>query len=382
MSSQENVLLITDSKSDVEEVVGYFQQSRLGLKLHCIYVPEAGRRLLSQAPAEILLLGFHTIEAAQGFHERLLHGSEAFRSSACETILLCGKEETEEAARLVRARLVDDYFVFKPIYDPFRLQTCFVQALERRRLRAKTTNLLQVAAEGRSRSGRAQELVGKAVQAGRRLRDDSGTALEEARSRFDEALRACSKEIQSELEEARGQAGPEVAQCLERQFRHRLDQELRRLNKRLQKLQDEWIKKVEEYRLPKPRPRQPDQSAEAGLVLVVDDDYAARELMMAILQPRGYHFELAENGYEALMKVAKRLPDIAIVDLFMPGMDGIELTRRLKSDPATESLPVIVTSSHSTKEKAILSKQVGAEAFAVKPLNSDFLLKTVDELFE
>jgi len=111
----------------------------------------------------------------------------------------------------------------------------------------------------------------------------------------------------------------------------------------------------------------------AERILVVDDEEANRELVEAILIGDGYEIVLAANGPAALAEVAATRPDLILLDLMMPGMSGFETCERLKQDPATAGVPVLVVTALgqiSNKEAALTR---GADDFVMKPVNPDDL---------
>lgn len=119
-----------------------------------------------------------------------------------------------------------------------------------------------------------------------------------------------------------------------------------------------------------------------GRILIVDDSITTRTLEKNILSAAGYTVELATDGQEALSLITTRgVPDLIVSDIVMPRMDGFELTRRIKSDPSTASVPVIlVTSLGSLGDKA-RGIQVGADAYIVKSaFDQDVLLETIQQL--
>jgi CheY-like chemotaxis protein len=81
--------------------------------------------------------------------------------------------------------------------------------------------------------------------------------------------------------------------------------------------------------------------------LIVDDNVDAREILSIVMEQAGFEVELARNGLEALASVEKRIPDIVLLDLMMPGVNGFQVLTRLRSVPATRRVPVIVISAVS-----------------------------------
>lgn len=109
-------------------------------------------------------------------------------------------------------------------------------------------------------------------------------------------------------------------------------------------------------------------------ILVVDDIEANRRLLQAKLEARHYSVCLASNGQEALEKAQAEAPDIILLDVMMPGMDGYEVCRRLKAQRATRHIPVVMVTALSAPEDRVRGLEAGAEDFLTKPVD-DFLLQ-------
>lgn len=108
-------------------------------------------------------------------------------------------------------------------------------------------------------------------------------------------------------------------------------------------------------------------------ILVVDDIEANRRLLQAKLEAQYHSVILACNGPEALEKARTNDPEIILLDVMMPGMDGYEVCRRLKADPVTAHIPVVMVTALSDSEDRVRGLDAGAEDFLTKPVD-DFLL--------
>lgn len=112
-------------------------------------------------------------------------------------------------------------------------------------------------------------------------------------------------------------------------------------------------------------------------ILVVDDVATNRALLRDLLGALGFRTLEADNGQAGLEQVRAALPDMVLLDMVMPGMDGIEATRRLRADQRTSTTPVLIISASSTPEEEERSLEAGANAFLAKPVNEHDLLREI-----
>jgi CheY-like chemotaxis protein len=119
-----------------------------------------------------------------------------------------------------------------------------------------------------------------------------------------------------------------------------------------------------------------------ALVLVVEDYQDAREMYAAYLQFSGYRVAEATNGLEAIEKTLELLPDIILMDLALPKMDGWEATRRLKSDDRTKHIPIVALTGHALAGHAEGARQAGCDSFVTKPCLPDALVAEIRRMLE
>jgi phosphate regulon transcriptional regulator PhoB len=112
-------------------------------------------------------------------------------------------------------------------------------------------------------------------------------------------------------------------------------------------------------------------------VLIVEDEPDIRELVVHHLKREGYQVSAAASGEEALRQVQALPPDLVLLDLMMPAMDGLEVCRRLRQDPATASLPIVMLTAKGDEIDRVLGLEIGADDYVVKPFSPKELLARV-----
>jgi diguanylate cyclase (GGDEF)-like protein/PAS domain S-box-containing protein len=107
----------------------------------------------------------------------------------------------------------------------------------------------------------------------------------------------------------------------------------------------------------------------AATILIVDDNMQNRTLLQAMLRPEGYLTLCAASGAEALASIAEHAPDLILLDVMMPDMNGYQLTGKLKADPATSNIPVILVTALTDRNARMTGLNAGAEEFLTKPVD-------------
>ena len=113
------------------------------------------------------------------------------------------------------------------------------------------------------------------------------------------------------------------------------------------------------------------------LVLVVDDYLEAREICAEYLGFHGYRVVTAEDGLQALERAFEVLPDVILMDLSLPIMDGWEATRRLKADERTARIPVVALTGHALAGMSEGARKAGCDAFVTRPCLPEDLVKEI-----
>ena len=117
-------------------------------------------------------------------------------------------------------------------------------------------------------------------------------------------------------------------------------------------------------------------------ILLVEDNEMNRDMLSRRLQRQGHDVNEAVNGKEALEKITTALPDLILMDLSLPEMDGWEATRRLKADSTTKDIPVIILTAHALKTDREGAFEAGCDDYDIKPINFQRLLGKIEALLK
>src|SRR5574341_1693916 len=115
-------------------------------------------------------------------------------------------------------------------------------------------------------------------------------------------------------------------------------------------------------------------------ILIIDDDLDTLRLVGIMLQRQGYQISAATNGEQGLAKALEEKPDLVLLDVMMPDMDGYEVTRRLRKNPATSSTPILMFTAKTQLDDKVTGFEVGADDYLTKPTHPTELLAHVRSL--
>ncbi len=121
-------------------------------------------------------------------------------------------------------------------------------------------------------------------------------------------------------------------------------------------------------------------AAIAKSILIIEDDPSFSRAINHIVEKEGYDVSTASNGMTGLRMVRENPPDLLILDVMLPGLDGFEICSQLRSDPPTAELPIIMLSAKGQETDRETGLKVGASEYLTKPVNRELLLETISRL--
>jgi DNA-binding response OmpR family regulator len=115
-------------------------------------------------------------------------------------------------------------------------------------------------------------------------------------------------------------------------------------------------------------------------ILIAEDQHELAGMMAQLLDDAGYATQVVEDGREALAQVQRSPPDLLLLDVNMPGLDGFALAQMLKADPATAAIPIIMVSAQDGRGARVIGLECGAEDYLAKPVDPAELLAKIRNL--
>lgn len=335
----------------------------------------------------ILILAFNGLEKAERYYLGLYRLSTVARALPHRTVILCNKDELQRVYALCKKEHFDDYVLFWPLTnDAPRLAMAVHHAA--RQLAADSPDrpsARDFAVHARRLGAMASMLESCGERGGRHI-EEMNRSLEQARSDIDrmlEALRRAApdaeqREIPAQADatgSARHPAAPASAEIATR---------LQAVASAVQPVRD-WATALRSD-LAAHAESTRELQAMAGrvrpLVLHVDDDGLQRRLVGALLRDADIELVSASCGTEALALVRRHTPDLILMDVDLPDMDGVEATRQLKCVDRFAGVPVLMITGRSDRSVVEQSARAGAAGFLVKPFNKETLLAKVEHCLE
>ncbi|MER7273207.1 response regulator [Dactylosporangium sp. NPDC000244] len=115
-------------------------------------------------------------------------------------------------------------------------------------------------------------------------------------------------------------------------------------------------------------------------VLLVDDDHGVRTMLQVVLDTAGFEVAAHDNGSAAVRDALERVPDVAVLDVSMPGMSGLDVCRELRADPRTAQLPIVLLTALGQWLDVASGFEAGADDYVVKPFSPRDLLQRIEQL--
>ncbi len=328
---------------------------------------------------QVLVLAFNELQKAERYCLGLYRRSSKIASHPHRTVILCDKQEVRQVSELCAKQSFDDYVLFWPMnHDAHRLGVSVHYAL--RELSTGRPTAAEFAAQAR-RLSELQALLDRQMALGGRRIEVATSAIDRAEQDIGVALDGFSQRLSQgalpDVVEVKDAAGLDSAMI--RFKREEIGQRFSEVIDSVQPLK-RWADEFKQDCAPHLEAvRVLGAMADRirPTVLVVDDDDFQHKMVATILAAQNCHLMFAASGAEALSVMRKTRPDLILMDVLMPDMDGIEVTRRLKAVPEFAGVVVIMLTGKSEGSVVADSLSAGAVDFVVKPFDRNKLIAKV-----
>lgn len=378
MSAGAPILVATKAVADAN-LIQKLLRAEFNNDIHVSTDPDQAVQDFEKCRPAVLVLAFDSLGEAERYYLGLYRLSTLVHALPHQTVILCNKDDLRRVYELCKKEYFDDYVLFWPMaQDAMRLPMAVHQALRRIAGAASDTpTAAQFATQARRIAG-LEALLDQSLSQGGAHIDAVSHSLARAETEMGLALDAVS----SKLTAAPGQAG--LHHEIDRLKTEQLATSMQSAVAAVQPMR-QWI---DEFRhtlaLPMASVGELQRLSQRvrRAVLIVDDDGFQQRLLMQCCAGENLDLSCAASGTEALAMVRKHRPELVLMDVNLPDIDGIEVTRRLKSIPEFAGIPVIMITGHSDKQVVIDSMRAGAADFLVKPVDKNVVVAKVRTFLE
>jgi CheY-like chemotaxis protein len=368
LPSQAPILVASGSVADAELVAsilsGEFQNVVLSVK------PEDAVADYEKHRPAVLVLAFDTLDASERYYADLGRLSPVVHEAPHRTVILCNKGEVWRTYELCRDERFDDYVLFWPITnDAPRLKMAVHHAMRRLKERALApVTASELATQVRALASLEHDLMGSIAQIGRDL-DLVGLTVSQAEQAMNGALDGVS-DVGARAVTPNAARGPEHLKLenLAKLVRS-ISTATADLRERTPQIERDLAAQLEPVR----KVLKLSQKVRST-VLVVEDDEFQQKLIARLVAGQNIVTQFASSGSEAMALMWQRRPDVVLMDVGLPDINGVELTRRMRRIANFSEVKIVMITGHSERQVVVDSLQAGATDFLVKPLDKTRLL--------
>lgn len=380
MGREVPLLLLADQLTAVDDVLNVVRRDFE--QCHLAATSKEAAEWFDAHEARVVLTAFDDVRAAEEAYLAMFSASNRAHTLPHHTILLCEGSDAKNAFEACTRGVFNDYMIYRPLYDPWRLRLSIHNAVER---------LSSEGDPGISRQGlvRMQEgvdslrqLLDKLMMQGSELKTSARSVYVDLATNLENHLHALRRQLASSVfEEAVQVVNEELLKDRFAQFQKgHIQKEVDRVRMQLERWSDSWTDGAKNA-----RDECEKRASHAGLslterprsVLVVDDDEMCHRFFEAALTAEGFEVHRALDGFRGLRLMAQLRPDVVIMDVHMPKLDGLEAVTKAKSSLALKDIPILMLTGDADSEIVRNAIRAGAADFIVKPANRATLARKI-----
>ena len=375
------ILVASDNVGDAEQIVGGLADEFESVRASTD--PDRAVQDFEEHSPDVLVLAFDGLDKAQRYCLGLYRLGLSLPQSRHRTVILCNREELRSVVDLCKKEYFDDYVLYWPhSHDGSRLAMSIrIACREMAAPRANSTRPVELLAHAKH-VDELDRVIGAELSDARQttgarrsiaaVESDMADAIDKFSSRLTDANAAEWVEVKDKrvLEREIGQLKNQQLDLARRCGAigvESIEANTRRLKDKLEPSLAGTRALADELRRIRP------------VVMVVEDDEYARQLVSRTLDPHSWEAVYVTDGAEAMSQLRRMRPDVILMDIMLPGLDGVSLTQRLKSSPHLADIPVIIMTGDARREMVANSVAAGAAAFVVKPFSRELLTTKLEQ---
>jgi CheY-like chemotaxis protein len=377
------ILVATDNVDDAQQILrqlhGDFDHVKASTN------PALTTQEFEEYRPDVLVLAFDSLDKAQRYYLGLYRLGQAVQQHTHRTVILCSKDEVREVFDLCKKQYFDDYVLYWPhTHDGPRLaMSIWIACREMAAMKFDALRPAELLAHAKH-VGDLERMVGHELA-------DGEQRLSDARRSFlqsEHEIAAAIDDFSHRLVDSTAASWIEVkdkatlAQEIDRLKQQQIAQ-TRRVGTDSVRSMIEWAGRFKarvEPAFASTRTLTDKVRKVRPIVMVVDDDELARRLVSVMLDRKAYEVVFVGDGREALIQLRRMRPDVVLMDIGLPGQDGVALTQRLKASPHLADIPIIMMTGDARRATLVSSMEAGAIAFVVKPFTRESLNSNLDKV--
>jgi len=380
VEARAKILVASDNPGDAALVKELLTQEfeQVFLSLH----PDLAVQDFECRAPDVLVLAFNTLEKSERYSLGLYRRSAKIHLQPHRTVILCNKDEVGQAYQACRKQYFDDYILFWPMTNdaPRLLMSVHHSLRELIAISEGGPSVAEFAVQAR-RLAEFGSMLGLQIAQGSQRIEVANRAMKQAEQEIGAALDGFSRKLaQGDVSnKAKIKAVASLKQEIKRFKQEEIGQRFRMVAESVLPIQ-QWADEFSKGCAPHIESARTLNAMVDGIrpmILVVDDDAFQHKIVGALLASENYRLAFAGGGVEALNILRETQPDLILMDIMMPDLDGIETTRRLKTMPQLANVPVIMVTGKSEGAAVRDSLKAGAANFVVKPFDRATLLEKV-----
>lgn len=365
---KKRILLIADNKADAQDI-SYLLET-IDIEIFIALDNESTVQSFDKHLPHLLICAREHIRDNEHLYLDLYRNSENIHASYHQTIVLCKLSDSKKAYDLCRRGIFTDYVVDKPRHDIFRLRLCIEIMMDNF---ARSHEQHKLGQEYRGAGNEAKSLansVKKLRVQGQKLSDNSLVKMQHLNEWVLLETQRVISSLDSGVESsALDKSFSDKIQGILKNVGQEMIEEVNILNKALDGVSAKYIDTL-------------DQLIDAVkdipiTILIIDDNKAFAELISEILSEGGYRTLCSNDAKHGINLAVQQLPDLILLDISMPGMDGLQATHLLKSNPHIKDIPIIILSAKNDRDVVMKLKAAGATGFISKPTKASVILDKI-----